>query len=144
MRRIQQQVLGEASFATLARCVQTYETCRGLGLQPPLGDVRAGHLLGLAHVRPAKQRMLLRRVDEQRLSVEQLRQSTGRAGQRTRRGKPAVIKALDALRKHNLLEDVDSLQDLPRAEGKKVRQQVAQLRQELLTLEKQLRRLGFA
>lgn len=144
LRRIQKHILRGASFATLARCVQTYETCRRLDLRPPLGDVRAGHLLNLANVGPAKQRMLLRKVGKQGLSVEQLRQSTGRTGQGTRRRQPSIIKALEWLGQHRLLDDLEGLSDLSRAEKKRVGRQIVQLREELKAVEIQLRRLGFA
>src|SRR5690606_37556294 len=92
LRRLQKEVLQAASFATLARCVQTYETCRALSLAPPLGDVRAGHLLQLAHAPRAKQRHWLRQVDREGLSVEQLRETTLRTGRVTRPRKPGVVK----------------------------------------------------
>lgn len=142
LRRLQKEVLRAASFATLARCVQTYETCRALGLEPPLGDVRAGHLLQLAHAPRAQQRHWLRQVDRQGLSVEQLRETTLRTGRVTRSRKPGVVKALAALGRQSMLDGLDELSSLPRAEVRKLSKHVHEAKAQLRQVEKALRRLG--
>jgi hypothetical protein len=142
LRRLQREVLSAASFATLARCVQTYETCRSLGLEPPLGDVRAGHLLQLTHAPRSKQRHWLRQVDREGLSVEQLRETTLRTGRVTRPRKPGVVKALAALQRQSMLEGLDELSLLPRAEVRKLSKHVHQAKAQLKQVEKALRRLG--
>ena len=144
LRRLQQEVLTNASFATLARCVQTYETCRLLGVAPPLGGVRAGHLLNMSHLSVAKQRALLAQVDKQSLSVQQLRYKTGRVQGQGRRRKPGVMKALTALEKQDLLADIDQLASMERGEGKRLNQAVAQLQQQLREVRRHLRKHGFS
>ncbi len=144
LRRLQQEVLTNASFATLARCVQTYETCRLLGVAPPLGGVRAGHLLNMSHLSVAKQRALLAQVDRQSLSVQQLRCKTGRLPGQGRRRKPGVMKALTALEKQDLLADIEQLASIDRGEGKRLNQAVAQLQQQLREVRRHLRKHGFS
>ena len=142
LRRLQKEVLQAASFATLARCVQTYETCRSLGLEPPLGDVRAGHLLQLTNAPRSKQRHWLRQVDREGLSVEQLRETTLRTGRVTRPRKPGVVKALAALRRQSMLDGLDELSSLSRAEVRKLSKHVHQAKEQLKQVQKALRRLG--
>lgn len=142
LRRLQKEVLRAASFATLARCVQTYETCRALGLEPPLGDVRAGHLLQLGHAPVAKQRHLLKQVGREGLSVEQLRETTLRTGRVTRPRKPGVVKAIAALQRQSLLDGLDDLAQLPRAEVRKLSKQVHQAKEQLKQVQRVLKRLG--
>lgn len=142
LRRLQREVLRAASFATLARCVQTFETCRSLGLQPPLGDLRAGHLLQLGNVPASKQRRWLKQVDRDGMSVEQLRESTLRTGRVTRFRKPAVVKAIAALRRQSLLDGLDELGELPPAEVRRLSRQVQLAKEELKQVERALRRLG--
>ncbi len=137
LRRIQQEILPEASFATLARCVQTYEACRNLGLEPPLGDVRVGHLLSLNHLNVRRQRQLIQKVEGQRLSVEALRSATGRDAS-SRRRKPEIVKAVSYLSKHDLMEGLDLCENYSAAERRKLLRTIATLRRQLEKVEKHL------
>ena len=83
LRRLQQEVLTHASFATLARCVQTYETCRALGVAPPLGGVRAGHLLNMNHLSLTKQRALLAPLSARSPGSRAAMPSASQAGRRS-------------------------------------------------------------
>ncbi len=137
LRRIQQEVLPEASFATLARCVQTYEACRNLGLEPPLGDVRVGHLLSLNHLNVRRQRQLIQKVEGQRLSVEALRNATGRDST-SRRRKPEIVKAVGYLAKHDLMEGIDLCATYSASERRKLLRTIGSLRRQLEKVEKHL------
>ncbi len=143
LRRLQKEVLQVASFATLARCVQTYETCRSMGLEPPLGDLRAGHLLQMVHAPLDQQRSWVEQVGRDGLSVEQLRENAGRTGRVTRARKPAIVKAIAALHKQPILEGLADLGELPRSEARKLSKQVHQAKEQLKQVERALRRLGI-
>lgn len=143
LRRLQREVLSAASFATLARCVQTYETCRNLGLEPPLGDLKAGHLLQMVHAPADLQRQWVEQVGKEGLSVEQLRESAARTGRVTRARKPAVVRAIAALHKQSLLEGLDDLGGLSRSEARKLSKQVHLAKEQLKQVERALRRLGI-
>lgn len=137
LRRIQTEILSEASFATLARCVQTYEACLRLKLEPPLGDVRVGHLLSLSHLDLRKQRQLIQRVEGQRLSVEALRSATGRNSS-SRRRKPEIVKVVSFLAKQDLMQGLDLCERYSASERRKLARAIAALRRQLERVEKRL------
>lgn len=137
LRRLQQEVLTEASFATLARCVQTYEICKRLGLEPPLGDVRVGHLLSLSHLDVRRQRQLLRQIAGQRLSVEALRSATGRKGP-PRRRTPRIVKAVGYLAKCDLMDGIDACREWTARDRRRLAQSIGSV---LRQLERVARRL---
>lgn len=137
LRRIQSQILPEASFATLARCVQTYEACRKLKLEPPLGDVRVGHLLSLSHLDVRKQRQLIQRVEGQRLSVEALRSVTGRS-ESSRKRKPEIVKVVSILEKHDLMQGLDLCERFSSQQRRKLARAIGSLRRQLERVEKRL------
>lgn len=140
LRRLQEQVLQNASFATLARCVQTYEACRELGLKPPLKGVRAGHLLNMTHLNRNQQKRLMDRVGKNGLSVQQLREATGRVQGQGRRRKPGFVRALNALNNHDLLEDLDMLDSVERTEMRRLVKQVNRVQDALKRVQRELKR----
>jgi hypothetical protein len=140
LRRLQEQVLENASFATLARCVQTYEACRQLGLKPPLQGVRAGHLLNMTHLNRSEQRRMMDRVGRNGLSVQQLREATGRLQGQGRRRKPGVVRALRALNQQELLEDLDLLDGMQRVEMRRLGKQLTRVQEALTLVQRELKR----
>jgi hypothetical protein len=140
LRRIQQHVLRRASFATLARCVQTYETCRSLGMEPPLGDLRAGHLLNMTHLNRSRQKQLIERVGKQGMSVQALRQKTGRVAGQGRKRTPGFLRAISALGKQDLLADIEQLAQMDRVEARRLAAQLVVLQEQLKQVQKQLKR----
>src|SRR5690606_7681214 len=124
-------------FATLARCVQTYEACRALDLAPPLGDVRVGHLLSLTHLNLRRQRQMIQRVEGQGLSIEALRVAAGRTGPGRRR-KPGIVKAVVSLSKYDLMDGIEQCESLSASERRKLAQSIGELRKQLAQVEKRL------
>jgi hypothetical protein len=67
-------VLPNTSAAKLLRCIQAYECCESLGVKPPFGSIKAGHLFRLAALPQAKRKALFHRIEKQGWSVTRLRQ----------------------------------------------------------------------
>lgn len=66
--------LPNTSAAKLLRCIQAFECCESLGVQPPFENVKAGHLFRLAALPQNKRRVLFTKIEKQGWSVTRLRE----------------------------------------------------------------------
>lgn len=133
LRLLKERVFPGASFATLARCVQIYDCCVNLGLEPPLAGVKAGHLLNMTHLSPAAQRRLLVRLGQERISVRELRETAGRRAERLRT--PVLVKTLTALSGNELEGELEVLGQMDRAQAHELRGHLARAREVIQRLE---------
>jgi hypothetical protein len=67
-------VLPNTSAAKLLRCIQAYECCESLGVKPPFGSIKAGHLFRLAALPQARRRTLFKKIEKLGWSVTRLRE----------------------------------------------------------------------
>jgi hypothetical protein len=145
LRRLQTEVLANASVSTLSRCVRVYSVARQLGLRPPWQNLDMRHFVATASLPSVKQKQLLARVEREGWSVlrlEQLvRDNYGSAG---RGGKTAVqcVKVLDQIEKKDLFSDLTRLNVYSRGDLRKLAVRVQLAEASLRRLRRELRALG--
>jgi hypothetical protein len=144
LRRLQTEVLVNASVSTLSRCVRVYRVAQQLGLRPPWQNLDMRHFVATASLPSVKQKQLLARVEREGWSVlrlEQLvRDNYGSAG---RGGKTTIhcVKVLDHIEKQDLFADLTRLNVYSRGDLRKLALRVQLAEENLRRLRRELRAL---
>lgn len=145
LRRLQSQVLKNASVSTLSRCVRVYRIAKELGLTPPWRNLDMRHFVATASLPPAKRKQLLQKVEKHGWSVTKLedfvRENYGSPG---RGGKTSVecVRALDNLERRDLFSDLNRLNLYSRADLRKLAKRVDSAEALFKALRKELKTLG--
>jgi hypothetical protein len=145
LRRLQTEVLVNASVSTLSRCVRVYRVAHQLGLRPPWQNLDMRHFVATASLPSAKQKQLLSKVEREGWSVlrlEQLvRDNYGTAG---RGGKTSVqcVKILDQMDKHDLFADLTRLNIYSRGDLRRLAERVQSAEANFRRLRRELRAFG--
>lgn len=141
LRRLQSQVLKNASVSTLSRCVRVYKIARELAIKPPWKNMDMRHFVATASLPAAKRKQLLQKVEKQGWSVTKLEQfvrdnygSPGRGGKTT----VECVRALENLEKRDLFSDLNRLNLLSKAEVRKIAKRVEAAELTLRRLRKDL------
>lgn len=145
LRRLQHEVLGNASVSTLSRCVRVYRIAHELGLRPPWRNLDMRHFVATASLPSAKQRQLLQKVEREGWSVQRLerlvKENYGSAG---RGGKTSVecVRVLDQIEKRDLFSDLMRLNVYSRVELRKLSERLQTAEMSFRRLRRELRAFG--
>jgi hypothetical protein len=145
LRRLQTEVLTNASVSTLSRCVRVYRVAHQLGLRPPWQNLDMRHFVATASLPSSRQRQLLLKVEREGWSVLRLerlvRDNYGTAG---RGGKTSVqcVKVLDQIEKRDLFADLTRLNVYSRGDLRKLAERVQLAEARFRRLRRELRAFG--
>ncbi|MEN9577879.1 MAG: hypothetical protein RJA70_888 [Pseudomonadota bacterium] len=145
LRRLQGQVLKNASVSTLSRCVRVYRIARELGLSPPWKNLDMRHFVATAALSPAKRKQLLQKVEQQGWSVVKLEDHVkANYGSPGRGGKSTVecVRALENLEKRDLFSDLNRLNVYSRADLRKIAKRVDAAEATFRKLRQELKAMG--
>jgi ParB-like chromosome segregation protein Spo0J len=145
LRRLQTEVLTNASVSTLSRCVRVYRIAHQLGLRPPWQNLDMRHFVATASLPSAKQRQLLQKVERDGWSVQRLerlvKENYGSAG---RGGKTSVecVRVLEQIEKRDLFSDLTRLNVYSRGELRKLAGRLQTAEESFRRLRRELRAFG--
>jgi hypothetical protein len=145
LRRLQSQILKDASVSTLSRCVRVYRIAKELGLRPPWKNLDMRHFVATAALPEPKRKSLLSKVEKEGWSVMKLeshvKENYGNPG---RGGKTSVecVRALDQLEKRDLFSDLNRLNIYPKADLKKLAKRAEEAEAIFKRLRKELKAFG--
>jgi hypothetical protein len=145
LRRLQSQILKDASVSTLSRCVRVYRIAKELGLRPPWKNLDMRHFVATAALPEPKRKALLAKVEKEGWSVMKLeshvKENYGSPG---RGGKTSVecVRALDQLEKRDLFTDLNRLNIYPKADLKKLAKRAEEAEATFRRLRKELKAFG--
>ncbi len=145
LRRLQTEVLTNASVSTLSRCVRVYRIAKELGLEPPWRHLDMRHFVATAALPTAKQRSLLLRVEREGWSVVRLEQLVRETyGTPGRGGKTAVecVRVLDQIEKRDLFSDLNRLNVYSRTDLRRLASRVQDAEASFRKLRRELRAFG--
>jgi hypothetical protein len=145
LRRLQSQVLKDASVSTLSRCVRVYRIAKELGMKPPWNNLDMRHFVATASLPAPKRKALLLKVEKQGWSVMKLEQLVKETyGTPGRGGKTSVecVRALDQLERRDLFADLNRLNLYQKADLKKLAKRAEDAEAIFKRLRKELRAFG--
>lgn len=145
LRRVQSEVLNNASVSTLSRCVRVYRIATELGLEPPWQNLDMRHFVATAALPVTKQRQLLRRVEREGWSVLKLEQLVkDNYGTPGRGGKTSVecVRVLDQIEKRDLFSDLNRLNVYSRTDLRRLATRVQSAEASFRKLRRELRAFG--
>ena len=145
LRRLQSQVLKNASVSTLSRCVRVYRIAKEFDLTPPWKNLDMRHFVATASLPASKRQQLLQKVEKQGWSVMKLERfvrdnygSPGRGGKTT----VECVRLLDNFEKRDVFADLNRLNLYSRSDVRKLAQRVEDAEATLKRLRKALKRFG--
>lgn len=145
LRRLQSQVLRDASVSTLSRCVRVYRIAKELGMRPPWTNLDMRHFVATASLPAPKRKQLLQKVEKQGWSVMKLEQLVKENyGTPGRGGKTSVecVRALEQLERRDLFSDLNRLNLYPKADLKKLAKRAEDAEALFRRLRKELKAFG--
>lgn len=127
LRRLQGEVLKNASVSTLSRCVRVYRIASELGLSPPWKNLDMRHFIATTALPAAKRKQLLHAVEKEGWSVvkieEHVRKNFGTPG-RGGKSRLECVRALDHFESRDLFADLNRLGLYSKAELRKLAKRV--------------------
>lgn len=145
LRRLQSEVLTNASVSTLSRCVRVYRIASELELSPPWRNLDMRHFVATASLPTPKQRTLLKRVEREGWSVLRLEKHVkDHYGSPGRGGKTSVecVRVLDQIEKRDLFADLNRLNVYSRTDLRRLATRVQHAEANFRKLRRELRAFG--